>query len=225
VPGRSPAGVPDLDQRHVALAVWSRRRLLDALREADGPVSASELATAVGLHVTTARAHLRLLEAAGLVLRTRRAPTGPGRPRMFYAAAPGEGSDGHRELAELLAGALGAEGDDGRRHAESAGRRWAERTVPDDARLSREESAVAITDLFERLGFAPRRVDDEPAGFGLALERCPFRGVAQEHPDVVCTIHLGLMREALARFGQPAMAASAQLQPFVTPELCLVRVR
>lgn len=221
MPDRSPAVVPDADQRYVALAVGSRRRMLDALRAAGGPVCAGELAAAVGLHVTTARDHLRVLETAGLVVRTRRPPTGRGRPRLFYAPADKEGrADGHRELAELLAGALSAGGHDGRRRAEAAGRGWAERQVPDGLRLSWEESVIGIAELFGRIGFAPRRIDDGGAGFRLALEHCPFRDVARAHPEVVCAIHLGLMRGALSRFGQPELAEAAQLQPFVTPQRC-----
>jgi predicted ArsR family transcriptional regulator len=30
--------------------------------------------------------------------------------------------------------------------------------------------------------------------------RCPFREIAEARPDVVCSIHLGLMRGALARW-------------------------
>jgi len=222
---RLPAGVPDSGQRYVALAVRSRRQLLDVLRAAARPICAGELATAVGLHVTTARAHLRVLEAAGLVVRSLSPPSGPGRPRQFYAAVAVDGpGDGHRELAEVLAGALSAGGDEGRRRAEDAGRRWAEREVPAVAHLSSEEALGGVADLFRRVGFAPRRIDDGDGGYRLALERCPFRDVARAHPEVVCTVHLGLMRGALSRFGQAGIAEFAQLQPFVAPELCLAGV-
>jgi predicted ArsR family transcriptional regulator len=222
---RPPAAVPDAEQRYVALAVRSRRQLLDVLRAASGPICAGELAAAVGLHVTTARAHLRVLEAAGLVARTSRPAIGPGRPRQFYVpTADHDAGDGHRELAEVLAGALGAGGEEGRRRAEDAGRRWAEREVPAAAHRSWEQAVDGITELFRRVGFAPRRVGVDGGGYRIALERCPFRDVARAHPEVVCTVHLGLMRGALARFGQPGVAESAQLQPFLAPELCMAGV-
>lgn len=224
MPSRPPAVEPDRDQRYVALGVRSRRQLLEALRGAGEPLCARALAARVGLHVTTTRMHLRVLEAAGLVVRTSHIPTGPGRPRQFYAAVqetvPGSG---HRELADVLAGAFG-DGEEGRRRAEAAGRGWAERELPGDQALPWEQAMGGVTELFRRVGFAPRQVEAEPGAFRLALERCPFRDVARAHPEVVCTVHLGLMRGALSRLGQAGAAASAQLQPFVTPELCLAGV-
>ena len=213
----------DAERPYVALGVRSRRRLLEVLRRASGPLGAAELAATVGLHVTTARAHLRVLEAAGLVVRTVRPPTGPGRPRQFYAPAAADGrDDAHRELAEMLAGALGAGGAQGRRRAEHAGRRWAAREVPDTGRLPWDEAVEAIGELFRRVGFAPRRIAAD--GYRLALESCPFRDVARAQPDIVCTLHLGLMRGALTRLGLPEAGESAQLQPFVAPELCMVDI-
>ncbi len=223
---RSPAVVDDLaEPRHVALAVRSRRRLLEVLHSAGRPVAVGELAAAVGLHVTTARAHLRTLEAAGLVVRTPQPPAGRGRPRHWYATVTADPlGEGHRELAELLAGALDAGGEDGRRRAVAAGRRWAEHQVPEPADLSWEQAVGGLDELFTRLGFAPRRVDAGWSRFRMALERCPFRDVARAHPEVVCSVHLGLMREALSRFGLTTIADSAALQPFVAPELCMAEV-
>jgi len=220
---RSPAGVADPDRPYVALGVRSRRRLLDVLRAAGVPLGAAQLADAVGLHVTTVRAHLRVLEAAGLVVPTDRQPTGPGRPGRFYAPTAGAGrSDAHRELAEMLAGALDAGGAQGRRGAEQAGRRWADREVPDTRSLPWDEAVEAVGEVFGRVGFAPRRLGAE--GYRVALEHCPFRDVARAHPEVVCALHLGLLRGALSRLGLPEVAESAQLHPFVAPELCVAEI-
>jgi predicted ArsR family transcriptional regulator len=220
---RLPAGVADPDRPYVALGVRSRRRLLEVLRAAGAPLGAAQLAEAVGLHVTTVRAHLRVLEAAGLVVPTDRPSSGPGRPGRFYAPASGIGSaDAHGELAEMLAGALGAGGAQGRRRAEQAGRRWAAREMPDAERLPWDQAVGVVEELFGRVGFAPRRLGAE--GYRLALEHCPFRDVARVHPEVVCTLHLGLLRGALSRLGQSEVAGSAQLQPFVAPELCMVEI-
>jgi predicted ArsR family transcriptional regulator len=216
--------VLDAEQPYAALGARSRRRLLQLLRAADAPIGAVELAASVGLHVTTVRSHLRVLEAAGLVVRTASPRTGPGRPRQAYASTGGVGgrADAHRELAELLAGALGAGGAQGRRQAEDAGRRWARREIPAVRELSWEDAVTGVGELFARVGFAPRRIAAD--GYRIALEDCPFRDVARAHPEVVCTLHLGLMREALARQGLPELAGSAQLQPFVAPELCMAEI-
>jgi hypothetical protein len=42
---------------------------------------------------------------------------------------------------------------------------------------------------------------------------------------VVCTVHLGLLRGALRRFGvPPRQARLAGLRPFVEPELCVADI-
>ncbi|MFI8092770.1 helix-turn-helix transcriptional regulator [Streptomyces sp. NPDC086080] len=57
----------------------------------------------------------------------------------------------------------------------------------------------------------------------LRLHHCPFREVAQRRPDIVCAIHLGLMRGTVETLRAPLAAAS--LEPFVTPHLCVATLR
>ncbi len=213
--------VPDV--RHTALAVVSRRRLLEVLRSASGPMDVAALASAVDLHVTTARFHLELLERAGLVGRAVERVGRPGRPRQLYViTGASEATEGHRQLAEVLAGVLAADTDHGEPWAERAGRLWAERQVPVAAGLSWDEGTRRVGEVFDRLGFAPRLVDDDQ-GRHLALDGCPFRDLARAHPQVVCTVHAGLLRGALGRLGVSS-AEDAGLRPFVEPELCVADV-
>jgi len=215
--GGSEGGDP-----HAALAGVSRRRLLELLRS-DGPMDVAALAAAVGLHVTTARFHLDVLERAGLIRSAVERAGRPGRPRQLYSvAAPPEPGEGHRELAEALASVLDADPDAGPQWAERAGRRWAEAQVPTSPGLSWQKGTRQVGDLFDRLGFAPRLVHDD-AEWHLELGACPFRDLARAHPHIVCTVHLGLLRGALGRLGVPT-AERAGLRPFVEPELCVADV-
>lgn len=208
-----------MDARHAALAVVSRRRLLDLLQAAPEPVDVAGLAAAVGLHVTTARSHLDVLERAGLVRRAAERDGRPGRPRQLYAAAAAsEATEGHRQLAEVLAGVLDADPDNGPQRAEQAGRQWADRQVPTGQRLSWDDGTREVGYLFDRLGFAPRLV--EATQRRLELDACPFRDLAQAYPHIVCMVHLGLLRGALHNL-QVASAERAGLRPFVEPELCV----
>jgi len=205
------------------LAVVSRRRLLEVLQSADGPLGVAELAEAVGLHVTTARFHLDVLERVGLARRVLGPAGRPGRPRPLYAAAAAPAAtEGHRKLAAVFAGVLAADPDQGARWAEQAGGRWAEEQVTVDDDLSWDEGTRRVGELFDRLGFAPRVVDRGPYRH-LELDGCPFRDLARAYPQVVCSVHLGLLREALHRSGIPS-AAQAGLRPFVEPELCIADV-
>lgn len=221
VPDDLPGIEPTADERYVALAVPSRRRLMDALRDADGPLDVTQLSAAVQLHPTTARFHLDVLERAGLIRRAREAPTGPGRPRLLYGLTALRGGSGaYQELATALAGALAEDADRAPARAEEAGRRWAEDQVTEIEHVPWQEGVRRIGELFERLGFAPRVVDVD-GGREVQLHACPFRDVARAHPDVVCRVHLGLLRGALSRWGLPSAGPAAGLRPFVAPELCI----
>ena len=206
--------------REVALAVFSRRRLLEVLRSAGRPLDAEQLAAAVDLHVTTARHHLGTLERAGLVHRAVERAGRPGRPRLLYTPAPDSAADGYRVLTDVLAAEFEQDPDDGRRRAELAGRRWAAAHVEPAHAPSPGDAFSTVEALFDRLGFAPRRGDDEHE---LVLDACPFRDVARAHTGVVCTVHLGLLLGALDLLGAPP--ARAELRPLVQPELCIADVR
>jgi predicted ArsR family transcriptional regulator len=214
---------PEDHDLHAALAVASRRQLLEALRSAEEPQDVAALAAAVGVHLTTARFHLNVLERAGLVHRSAERASRPGRPRQLYSAsAEPEPGEGHGQLAHVLADALAADPDTGTRLAEQAGRRWAEQHVPAGSEASWDRGTREVGDLFGRLGFAPRLID-KAGQRHLELHACPFRDLARSYPQVVCTVHLGLLRGALGGLGV-ATAERAALRPFVEPELCIADV-
>ncbi|QAY71151.1 ArsR family transcriptional regulator [Xylanimonas protaetiae] len=72
---------------HTALASPVRLRMLDVLRAAVDAPTAQSLAAELGLHVTTVRFHLDLLEEAGLVARETRRVARRGRPAVHYVLA------------------------------------------------------------------------------------------------------------------------------------------
>ncbi len=54
------------------------------------------------------------------------------------------------------------------------------------------------------------------------MRPCPFLELARRHPEVVCRIHLGLMRGALAELGATTRAGG--LESFVRDDLCVARL-
>ena len=216
-------------QTHGALAVASRLRLLDALRASERPLDVRELAAACGLHVTTVRFHLDVLTNAGLVT-SRAGQSGTrGRPRRLYTPASRAVAAGGQTGYELLSAILAAHwaGDRGERahRAEQAGWAWAGQRepapAPPVAAGTLAEAAVHVNAVFAELGFDPELARDGET-LQIRLHACPFRAVAVTHPEVVCSIHLGLLRRTLAEVAAPPTAAS--LQPFVQPHLCLARI-
>lgn len=210
---------------HAALSSPTRRRLLALLRADDAARDAHDLAQVVGLHLTTVRFHLEVLRRAGLLGRSSSPQAGAGRPRTVYAAvsaARADVSDGYRQLAGLLAAHLSDTAEARSVRAEQAGRDWAGHLLPavGDTGLTVGEAAGRVSGLFADLGFEP-----ELTTIGqdrqIALRACPFRAVAREHPEVVCSVHLGLLRGSLAQLGA---SATSRLMPFVEPELCLAHL-
>jgi len=71
-----------------ALAGQSRRALLAVLQRSGRPLDAGEAALAVGLHRNTARVHLDVLCAVGLLRRRVEDRSARGRPRVLYEPVP-----------------------------------------------------------------------------------------------------------------------------------------
>ncbi len=196
------------------------------LQSAPDPLDAHELAEQVGLHVSTVRAHLDVLADAGLVTSQTEQRVIPGRPRRLYRAT-GEASvradaGGYRLLAEMLAGHLAGTGGHVVEDAVTVGRAWGSYLVEHPPPYRPTASGTARTTLLglmDRLGFAPELADD---GAQLRLHRCPFLDIARDHPDIVCSLHLGIMRGALQTLGAPLEAR--QLVPFVQPSLCVAHL-
>ncbi|MCX4884856.1 helix-turn-helix transcriptional regulator [Streptomyces turgidiscabies] len=208
-----------------------RREVLDELRAAPAPLGVTEVAERIGVHPNTVRFHLDALVAEGLIERQLEEPAGPGRPRTVYAPQPGMdrgGTRSYRLLAQILLSHLASTGPDNAHQAAiEAGRAWGRfliDPVPPYHRPTAEESAVRLTALLDDLGFSPT---PEGGGDGEAPERirlrhCPFLELAQEHGQLVCSVHLGLMQGALAELRAP-MAAS-HLEPFAEPDSCLAHL-
>ena len=213
-------------QTHKALGDVSRFRMLEELR-ARGPLDSRELGRLLGLHPNTIRSHVEQLMQAGLVRNATAPATGRGRPRVLYEAVSETGTaneSGYRLLAQILASYV-ATTDRPRAVAESAGRAWGRYLTPKPqpfAAVSGEEATRKVVELFRELGFMPEAVG-ESGGRKILLHRCPFRQVAESNQDVVCAVHLGMLKGALSEMGAPLEAT--RLEPFVEPTLCVAHLR
>jgi predicted ArsR family transcriptional regulator len=213
-------------RRHRALADPSRARILGELADA-GPLDARELAERVGLHVNTVRVHLNALAEAGLVESETLPPQGRGRPRVAYRASAAAGDEGgrrYRLLAEILTALVARFGPDTGEQLEEIGDAWGHYLVEAPApfaSLSEEEAVARVLDLLAEVGFQPR-LEQGKRGRRILMRPCPFLELARSHQDVICPIHLGLIRGALAELG--AKTRATKLEPFVRPDLCVARL-
>lgn len=213
-------------RRHRALADPSRARILAELAD-EGPLDARELAERVGLHVNTVRVHLNALADAGFVGSETQPPAGRGRPRVAYhatAAAGEEGGRRYRLLAEILTALVARFGSEATEQLEEVGEAWGRYLVaspPPYASLGEEQAVEKVIELLAELGFEPR-LEHAARGRRILMRPCPFLELAREHEDVICPIHLGLMRGALGELG--ARTRATKLEPFVRPDLCVARL-
>ena len=208
-----------------ALADPTRRHLLRLLDDADEPTEVGELSTQIGLHPNTVRAHLELLRQAGMVTRSTEPRSRPGRPKMLYRSAPrrtrSPGSEGYQFLAEVLAACLRAHVEDPAAASEEAGRVWGRYMVDSPEPYARPVAADVVAQMvtaLAELGFAPEE-SQEGERIRLRLHDCPFREVAQANRDVVCSIHLGILRGMAEELGETVTVED--LRPFVEPSLCI----
>lgn len=221
------ASAPDneRDLRFRALADPTRRDLLRFLDRADRPQDVRAMAAEVDLHPNTVRDHLDMLHRAGLVTRTNENRDKPGRPRVLFEAADrgtrSPGSEGYRFLAEVLAGYMHAHLDNPAAAAEEAGRAWGRYIVtkpePFDLPDSDQVLNQIVTALAE-MGFAPEE-EGEDDRFVIRLHDCPFRDVARSRTDVVCSVHLGMLRGMTEELGESMRVDD--LVPFVAPSVCV----
>jgi len=205
-------------------------QVLQLLRQTATPMSITEIAQRLGIHVNTARFHLATLAERAQVERVV-APAGqPGRPPQLFRAVRGMDPQGPRRyelLAEVFAAGIAAQPEPSHRAVET-GRLWgrgraaasvaargaAESTEP-------EGSVEQLTAMLDELGFAPERnADGKDASIG--LRHCPFLELAVDHADVVCPIHLGLMQGAMQAWRSPLTVD--RLEAFVEPGLCLAHL-
>ncbi len=205
----------------------SRARVLHLLQTSAAPLGVSDVARKIRLHPNTARFHLDGLVESGLALRRTEERAQPGRPRALYTAAPstpGAGRRSYRLLAEILTSYLASQTKAPARAAERAGEAWGrfltQRPAP-FRQLSADAATKQLVQTLDEIGFEPEAVTSGRRRRVL-LHHCPFRETAEEYGEVVCSIHLGIMRGMLAELDAPLDAE--RLEPFVEPSLCVAHL-
>ncbi|HET7682298.1 MAG TPA: helix-turn-helix domain-containing protein [Marmoricola sp.] len=227
-PGSEPASEPE------------RRRdaVLAALKAAAEPMSVAEVAELVGLRPNTVRFHLDALERQDRIERAHPAggarPGRPGRPALHYRVRPGMDPSGPRSyqlLAEVLVDSL-ANGARTSTRALAAGEAFGRRLARETGRRPRSRRAVidTLVDVLAVVGFAPERRTTR-GETRIGLRHCPFLELTGDRRDVICPVHLGLMRGIVSELAGTEVAVDTigpvsveSLEPFVEPDLCLARL-
>lgn len=200
-----------------------RAAVLEALLHQPDPVSIEALAQVTARHPNTVREQVNWLVAHGHVTRVRQPQVGRGRPAWLYEARGSRPADGeYVELAAALAWRLQESSPDTHAEAITAGRGWGRDLVARRGAVaapSPEAGRRWTVELMEELGYGP---DADADARTVVLRRCPLLQAAHRFPDVVCTVHLGMVQAALEANGAPPEGVA--LTPFSAPGECLLQL-
>jgi predicted ArsR family transcriptional regulator len=210
---------------HKALADDTRYRLYRYVGLAARPVSIREMSRRLSLHPNTLRPHLRRLEEAGLVTREVRKTASVGRPQTVYTVRQQEAEEGdYRLLAEMLCGLV--EGKPAMTRAEALARQWGTYLVAQGlpkpgVKIPAGRQLALLQEAMGRAGFDPRFRRLQGSGIEVTLRDCPFRDLADDYRELVCTLHRGLVEGMVSGLKPPLTVKD--FKPFVERHLCRFR--
>ena len=193
----------------------ARARVAEALAELGPKASLATLSHHLGGHPNATRQHLDSLVAEGHASVEPLPRGGRGRPAQAWTITPsgrralaGDATDtAYAELVDALASRL-ADEPDAAVQAQAIGRAWGARRAGD---------GQSLVEVLEDLGFTPVRDTESPTTTRLAT--CPLLESARTHPEVICSIHQGLVEGTLGR------RALVELRPFAEPGACVLIAR
>ncbi len=213
---------------HKALADETRFRLYRYLRLSGRPVSVREISVRLGLHPNTLRPHLRRLEEAGLVATDSRKAAGVGRPQTLYLVVEpeGDGLGEYRLLVEILGGLLRGKRalEQARELAGEWGRYLLSQEGPKPGARPRGRGNLAILqEAMARAGFDPRFRRHGKKEVEVLLRDCPGRDLVDEHRELVCAVHRGLIEGMLGGLKPPLSMKG--FEPLFERSMCRVVAR
>jgi predicted ArsR family transcriptional regulator len=191
-----------------ALGDNTRYAIYLELARSPRPLATADIAESLDLHANTVRPHLERMREAGLLAVEVGGRGDVGRPQHRYSIAPGAPSLGLEPpsmpmLARMvlaMAGRLGASPEDAAAVGVDEGRARARPYANAPSTLE-----ALVSDL-DRLGFdpvvgeaGPEVIDDSAAV--VAFANCPFADLAEQHADLVCGLHRGLVAGFVAQMG------------------------
>jgi predicted ArsR family transcriptional regulator len=191
------------------------------------PLSTSDIAETLGLHPNTVRPHLDRMRDVGLVEARPDSRGAVGRPQILYSMAPDAPSLGLEPpvfgmLARMLLGLAADAGVEGEPAAEAGrlqGRQLAHRQMGGEPH--RTEGVAAAVALLDELGFDPAVVVDDD-GATVAFGHCPFADLARANPDLVCSLHRGVLEGFVDERGGATVIDFHDLSHRTPCQACLV---
>jgi predicted ArsR family transcriptional regulator len=188
-----------------ALGDNTRYAIYLELARSASPRSTIEIADTLALHPNTVRPHLERMREVGLLDVEVENRGSVGRPQHRYSLAADAPSLGLEPatfplLSRMLAAAAasaGVSGEDAAAASREQGRAMAAR---EGATPGRRGCAEALTSALDELGFDPATASDGELAT-VAFTHCPYRELAEAHPELVCHLHRGLVEGFVEEHG------------------------
>jgi len=211
-----------------ALGDNTRYAIYLELARSPRPLATADVATALDLHPNTVRPHLERMRDVGLLQVQSESRGGVGRPQHLYSLAADAPSLGLEPasfpiLARMLLRLAAATGADAAEALE-AGR---DQGRADGERLRPRGCLGAVVSQLDAMGFDPAlAIDDDPAAQAeavtIAFAHCPFRDLAEQRPDLLCSLHRGLIEGVVGAIGGAEVVGFGSL---VDRTPCQVEIR
>ena len=160
----------------------------------------------------------------------REARKGPsvGRPQTLYSAVDRDAREGRdwRLLAEILAGL--ATGSRARERAARLAREWGQYLAiqggpKPGTRLPARRNLAVLQEAMAEAGFDPRFRRAGKGAVEISLRDCPFRDLLDDHRELVCAIHQGLVEGMLGALKPPL--SLVQFEPLAERTICRLLAR
>ncbi len=171
------------------------------------PLSTADISETLELHPNTVRPHLERMREVGL-LESRPGATGAvGRPQKLYSVADDAPSLGLEPpvfmmMARMLidvAHSAAVETEITLNAGRAEGRRRAHAPSQVDVPATRD-ALESVVGMQADLGFDPAVMEGDDSAT-VAFTHCPFADLAAKNPEVVCTLHRGLVEGFLDEVG------------------------
>jgi predicted ArsR family transcriptional regulator len=193
-----------------ALGDNTRYAIYLELARSPHPLATAEVAESLDLHPNTVRPHLERMRDVGLLTIETEARGSVGRPQHRYSLAPDAPSLGLEPatfpvLARMLL-RVAAAGGLSRDDVVDAGREQGEADAVALALaldITTADAGTCVEGLVARLdalGFDPEVAAEEEQAT-VAFAHCPFRELAEAHPEIVCALHQGLVEGIVDTLG------------------------
>lgn len=211
-----------------ALGDNTRYAIYLELARSPRPLATADVAAVLDLHPNTVRPHLERMRDVGLLQVQSESRGGVGRPQHLYSLAADAPSLGLEPasfpiLARMLlriAASTGADAAD----ALDAGR---DQGRVDGERLRHRGCLSAVVGQLDAMGFDPALlIDSDPVAGAeavtIAFAHCPFRDLATQRPDLLCSLHRGLIEGVVDVIGGGEVVGFGSL---VDRDPCQVEIR